>query len=108
MKTETLSLAGYEGALDCASCPQSNGPKGCPVWLEVVSTEFQTGNTVIKKGCGFQMIPMFLMDIAKIEDTRAGEVSAMKEAVVDRVTEASLLYLEKQRDKKESISGKSN
>jgi len=108
MKTETMTLAGYEGALDCAQCPQSNGPKGCPVWLETTATEFKTGEIMIKKGCGFQMIPMFLMDIAKIEDTRAGEISDMKRAVVEQVTKASLLYLDRQNDKKNSIPGKPN
>lgn len=95
MKTETLTLPSYKNAFKCSKCPQSNGPTGCPAWLETTVTEINTGEHKLQKGCGYQVIPQLLVQLAKIEDTRAGEISSMKEAVVDQVTKASLLYMDK-------------
>ena len=100
MKTETLTLPSYKNAFKCSKCPQNNGPTGCPVWLETTVTEINTGEHKLQRGCGFQMVPSFLVDLAKVEDTRAGEISSMKEAVVDQVTKASLLYMDRNNDKK--------
>ena len=58
----------------------------------------------MQKGCGFQMIPLFLANIAKVEDTRAAEISQMRKEVVDRVGEVSLMYLDK-HVKANQISG---
>lgn len=101
MNTETITNSGYKKAMNCKKCPQSNGEDGCPVWLETTLTEQSTGSIKVQKGCGFQMIPMLLVNIAKVEDTRAAEVSQMKKEVVDSVTKASLMYLDKYARQKE-------
>lgn len=101
MNTETITLSGYKKAMNCKKCPQTNSLEGCPVWLETTVTEHNTGETKVQKGCGFQMIPMLLVNIARVEDTRAAEVSQMKKEVVDSVTKASLMYLDKHARQKE-------
>jgi hypothetical protein len=104
MKQETLTLPGYKNAFNCKKCPQSNNEKGCPVWLESVATEVTSGETRLQKGCGFQMLPMFMAGIAKATDMQAGEVSAMKQEVVDRVGKATVAYLD-HNAKKNQIEG---
>ena len=95
MRTETISKPGYKNALNCKKCPQSNDEKGCPVWLETTMTNVQTGENILQKGCGFQMVPLLLVSLAKVEDTRAGEISQMRKEVVERVGDISLMYLDK-------------
>ena len=41
------------------------------------------------------MVPIILTGLAKVEDTRAAEMSQMREEVVNRVGEVSLMYLDK-------------
>lgn len=62
----------YQNAFQCArsgECPESNGEKGCPAWIEMVLTNNQTGEMKITKGCNFQMMPFLITEAIKAADT---------------------------------------
>lgn len=55
----------YSNAFKCKKCPQAPGPDGCPMWWEVVYTNVQSGEQVLKCGCGYVLLPLFLVENLK-------------------------------------------
>ncbi len=71
----------YKAAFRCKKCPQSNGPEGCPVWIEIVIVNSETKHTAIDKNCGFQLMPLLMVEVIKASNRPAEEMSALREGM---------------------------
>lgn len=49
----------YKNAFKCHKCPEDNSAKGCPMWWEISETEELTGQTRIRKACGYVLMPTY-------------------------------------------------
>ena len=64
MRKEIVS-GSFKKAFKCSKCPQQSGENGCPLWWEILYTNVQTGEEVLKCGCGFTLMPLILIETLK-------------------------------------------
>ena len=64
MKKEFVS-GNFKRAFKCSKCPQQSGENGCPLWWEILYTNIQTGEEILKCGCGFVLMPLLLLETLK-------------------------------------------
>lgn len=69
----------YKNAFKCHKCPQSNTESGCPNWWEFIQTDTTNGQEHIRKMCGYQALPLFLVDAIKASNRPAAEIGAMRD-----------------------------
>jgi hypothetical protein len=97
----------YKNAMNCRKCPGTNGPEGCPVWIEYAETN-ASGETRVTKECGHQAWPKFMQHViaasnrpaAAIESTRNSIVAALNGVgqVLDRRVDQGLTKLAAQTE----------
>ena len=68
----------FKKAFTCKKCPQSNGENGCPMWWEFSATNVETGQSALKKMCGYQALPTFLTEVIIASNRPAAEIGAMR------------------------------
>lgn len=71
----------YKNAFNCKRCPESSGPDGCPVWWET-TWEDKGGNVDLIKSCGFQQLPMYLIEVVKASNRPAAAIESMRNETV--------------------------
>lgn len=55
------------------------------MWWETVQTNIQTGEEAITKGCGYQQLPIYLVEVIKASNRPAEEMSKIREKAVERI-----------------------
>jgi hypothetical protein len=68
----------YKHAFDCKKCPQRGGPDGCPCWIELVWKNDITGETVVEKGCYFQLTPKLILEAVKAANISSEHACQMR------------------------------
>lgn len=77
----------YKNAEKCHKCPQSNGEDGCPWWWELMERNDQ-GQERLNKQCGKAYIPTLLVEVIKASNRPAAEMGAMRQGVVEAMSQA--------------------
>lgn len=95
----------YKNAWKCHRCPQSNGEKGCPAWVEYMQTNGKEER--LRKECLFQALPVFMIETiaaanrpaAAVESTRNEMARQLQEGfgTLGRALEAGLPQLTQER-----------
>ena len=80
---------GYRKAWQCRRCPKSNGPDGCPAWVEYVEKELSSGRERLQKECVFQALPKFLVAGMAASERTAATVDAHRNEIVTAMEGAS-------------------
>jgi len=73
----------YKKAFKCNKCPQSNDENGCPVWTEMIQQNLQTGEERIQKMCGFQAMPIYMVEVIKASNRPAEEMSRVGNQIAE-------------------------
>lgn len=68
----------YSHAFHCSACPETNSPKGCPAWVELVLTN-PSGDTKIEKSCVLQQLPMLMVEVIKASNRPAAAIESVRE-----------------------------
>jgi len=69
-----------KNAFNCAKCPGTGGEGGCPAWWEVIETN-ANGEERINRGCGFAMLPTFLIEVIKASNRPAAAVESTRNEI---------------------------
>jgi hypothetical protein len=68
----------YKNAFNCKKCPQTNTEQGCPMWWEFMQTDTTNGREQLTKMCGYQALPIYLIEVIKASNRPAAEIGAMR------------------------------
>lgn len=68
----------YKNAFTCKKCPQSNNESGCPMWWEFIQTDTSNHREQLTKMCGYQALPLYLIEVIKASNRPAAEIGAMR------------------------------
>lgn len=71
----------FKHAFECRKCPQGNSENGCPAWWEIVTENTQTGEVKVSKGCGWQHLPMMLIEVIKASNRPAAAVESCRNEI---------------------------
>ena len=74
----------FKKAFKCKKCPESNGVNGCPMWWEYMQTN-GLGQEKIEKSCGYQALPMFMIEVIKASNRPAEEIGSMRNEMLNAV-----------------------
>lgn len=69
----------YKNAFTCKKCPQSNNESGCPMWWEFIQTDTTNQREQLTKMCGYQALPLYLIEVIKASNRPAAEIGAMRD-----------------------------
>ena len=72
-----------KNALNCAKCPGKAGDGGCPMWWETVWTNTQTGEVQTLRGCGFEQLPLYLLEVVKASNRPAAAIESTRNSIVE-------------------------
>ncbi len=75
-------MAYSEHAFDCARCPGKAGDGGCPAFWSTVHENPQTGETKVINACGFEQLPLYLIEVIKASNRPAAAVESMRNEMV--------------------------
>ena len=67
-----------------AVCPQNNDPaRGnyCPAWWESLVTNVMTGEERVNKSCGWQQLPVFLIEVVKASNRPAAAIESTRNEI---------------------------
>ena len=96
-------MANYKNAFKCKKCPQSNGENGCPMWWEFMAFEIGSSKEELKKMCGYQALPIFLIETVRASNRPAAELGALRTAFVNKMEQVEQSM--KPRELKELTNG---
>jgi len=68
----------YKNAWNCKRCPRTNTDIGCPAWTELLETNIATQEERITKDCLFILLPRLMVEVIKVSNRPAAEISAMR------------------------------
>lgn len=77
-----------------AVCPQNNDPSRgayCPTWWEASLVNVQTGETALRKECGWSLLPVFLIEVIKASNRPAAAIESTRNEIAEglaRVTQS--------------------
>ena len=74
-------------AFNCRKCPQKGGEGGCPIWWETLHEEVTTGEIKTIKSCGFEQLPMYLVQVIKAANGMAASSDAARNTMVSKFGE---------------------
>ena len=72
-----------------AVCPQNNDPaRGnyCPIWWEASLVNVQTGETALRKECGWSLLPVFLIEVIKASNRPAAAIESTRNEIAEGLT----------------------
>lgn len=72
----------YKHAFQCKRCPKNSTENGCPLWWEIIEENLQTGASRVTKGCGYAMLPKFLMEVVKSGNLASEHASQARNAMI--------------------------
>lgn len=73
-----MMVAGcYKNAFNCKKCPMSNGPDGCPAWLELTMKNEMTGEVKVVKDCYYVLMPQLLIKNSAASDRVTENLTAL-------------------------------
>lgn len=75
----------YKNAFTCKKCPQSNNESGCPMWWEFIQTDTSNGHEQLTKMCGYQALPLYLIEVIRASNRPAAEIGAMRGEIDTRM-----------------------
>ena len=84
----------YKNANKCHKCPQSNGEKGCPHWMEITMKN-DTGGMKIDKACGHVLMPTLLMMTVNAANRTTEQVSGVQGEIAKGFEVLSILTNDK-------------
>lgn len=96
MHRAIISHKSYAAANRCHDCPQSNGPDGCPKWVELIETN-PAGDERMTCGCLDVHYTTLAVELIKAANRPAHEISAMREDVAQRMNIAASMVLNQVR-----------
>jgi len=70
----------YENAFNCKDCPESNGKKGCPAWLDIIE-ENDKGEIRATKTCLLTYMPQFIKMLTRSDNRVTENVSKINNNV---------------------------
>ncbi|MGI9297770.1 MAG: hypothetical protein ACR2QC_07720 [Gammaproteobacteria bacterium] len=74
----------HKAAFRCRKCPANGNPDrglSCPLWWETVWTKPDGGQEVIKS-CGYEQLPLYLIEVVKASNRPAAAVESMRNQVL--------------------------
>lgn len=74
-------MAYSKHAFDCARCPQKSGDGGCPMWWETLHTNVATSEEKWLKSCGFEQLPLYLIEVIKASNRPAAAVESTRNEI---------------------------
>lgn len=77
----------FKNAFKCHKCPGVNDENGCPNWTELLETNPQTGEERLRKGCGFIMQQIFLLEVLKASNRPAAAIEDMRNNIIKTLRE---------------------
>jgi len=86
----------YKKAFQCKKCPQRNDEEGCPVWWEFMQMNVATGEERLEKMCGFQAMPIFLIEVIKASNRPAAAIESMRNSMMASMNETLPVIVEQQ------------
>jgi hypothetical protein len=81
MIVEEQKVRYSKNAFNCAKCPRKGGEGGCPAWWETHHTNTLTGELKIIKSCGFEQLPVYLIEVIKAASTTVGTTDALRNEI---------------------------
>lgn len=75
----------FENAWNCKECPQSHGPDGCPAWVELDHTNFQTGEVKKSSSCLLPLLPQMNLEVIKASNRAASVLESWRNAHIERL-----------------------
>lgn len=76
-------MANYKNAMNCKKCPQSNGPEGCPAWVEYVETNVADGSIRTTRECFYQAMPKMMQHVICASNRPAAAIESTRNALVN-------------------------
>jgi hypothetical protein len=71
----------YKNAFNCKKCPECNTEAGCPMWWEFMQTN-DHGQERLQKMCGYQALPMFMVEVIKASNRPAAAIEKTRNDLV--------------------------
>ena len=71
-----------KNALNCSKCPGKGGDGGCPLWWETIWESPKTGEVKTVIGCGFEQLPMYLVEVVKASNRPAAAMESLRNALL--------------------------
>lgn len=101
----------FKNGFNCAKCPENNGEKGCPCWIDgMAETNIQTGEERISRGCLFTFLPRWLTLVIQASNRPAAAFESARNEIVKAINTVSdqQVYLLKQNQFPNRIVYKKN
>lgn len=76
-------MAYSKHAFNCAKCPGKGGDDGCPAWWETVWNNVADGQTKVIRGCGFEQLPLYIVELIKASNRPAAAVESARNEIAN-------------------------
>ena len=98
-------MMAFKRAFECRKCPQRNDEQGCPAWWEIVETNLETKEERITKGCGWTLMPRFMIEVIKASNRPAAAVESCRNEIATGFQSLSTIMQISAEKQRKAISG---
>jgi hypothetical protein len=76
----------YKNAFNCQKCPRTGDPdavEACPAWWEYTEQNMVTQEVRVQKGCGWALMPKFLIEVVKAANRPAASYDKIANQIAE-------------------------
>ena len=89
-------------------CPRNNDPKSgkyCPVWMEMIETNVQTGEERVTKDCGFKLQQRLMIEVIKASNRPAAAIESTRNEIAEGFNKVGSIMMNLQSKTKQLRDG---